>query len=260
MTMKSQFISNTVAEFIKVKRSFALWLTILAAVFIPAINAIILLERPEILITKFEQTPWLTFFRFNWKNVAAVILPMYMMLITSLIVQIEFRNNTWKQVYASPRPFANIFFSKLLVIQAFVPLYLVCFNCFVLLSGLLVHALNPAYQLTASRIDWHNLVLISGRVYLGGLAVSVIQYWLSLRFRNFVVPLGLGLGLWITGIVLMDWDKIIYYPYVYSAFMFFIDFDKEPHQLVVLTISSVAALVASIGAAYYDICRMPEKG
>lgn len=121
--MKTRFFANTSAEFIKTKRSFALWLTILAAAFIPAINAIILLERPEMLLTKFEQTPWLTFLRFNWKNVAAVILPMYIILITNLVVQIEFRNNTWKQVYASPRSFADIFFSKLLVIQALVPLY-----------------------------------------------------------------------------------------------------------------------------------------
>lgn len=258
--MKTRFFSNIVAEFIKAKRSFALWLTIFAAVFIPVINAIILLQRPEILVAKFEQTPWLTFLRFNWKNVAAVILPMYIILITSLIVQIEFRNNTWKQVYASPRSFADIFFSKLLVIQVLVPFYIICFNCFVISSGLVVHSLNPAYKLTAASIDWHNLLLISGRVYLGCLAVSIIQYWLSLRFRNFVISLGFGLGLWITGIVLMDWDQIIYYPYVYSTFMFFIDFDKEPGQLVVLTIGSVTAFVLAVGVAYYDIYRLPEKG
>lgn len=257
--MKTRFFANTTAEFIKAKRSFALWLTILAALFIPAINVVILQERPDVLLVKFEQTPWLTFFRFNWKNVSAVILPMYIILITNLVVQIEFRNNTWKQVYASPRSFADIFFSKLVVIQVLVPVYILCFDGFIILAGMLVHSLNPAYRLTAGSIPWESLVLISCRVYLGCLAVSVIQYWLSLRFRNFVVPLGLGLGSWITGIVLMDWDKIIYYPYVYSAFMFFIDFDKEPQQLVVLTLSSITALVLSLGIAYYDIKHLPEK-
>lgn len=258
--MKTRFFANTAAEFMKTKGSFALWLTILAALFIPAIHVVILLERPDIMLPKLEQTPWLTFFRVNWKNVAAVILPMYVILITNLVVQIEFRNNTWKQVYASPRSFADIFFSKLVVIQVLVPVYIFCFDVFIILAGLLVHSLNPAYRLTAGSIAWDNLLLITCRVYLGCLAVSVIQYWLSLRFRNFVIPLGLGLGLWITGIVLMDWDKIIYYPYVYSAFMFFIDFDKEPQQLVVLTVSSITALVLSIGVAYYDIKHRPERG
>jgi hypothetical protein len=258
--MKSRFISNTMGEFIKTRRSFALWLTILAAVFIPVINAIILLQRPEALLPKFEQTPWLTFFRFNWKNVAAVTLPMYIILITNLIVQIEFRNNTFKQVHASPRGFADIFFSKLVVIQVLMPFYIICFDCFVLLSGLFVHQLNPGYCLLGYNIDWHSLLVVSGRVYLGCLAMSIIQYWLSLRFRNFVVPLGLGLGLWITGIVLMDWEKSIYYPYVYSTFMFFIDFDKEPQQLVVLTTSSVVAVILSLCIAYFDIKSLPEKG
>jgi hypothetical protein len=258
--MKSRFFSNTLAELIKAKRSFVLWLTILAALFIPAINAVILLERPEISLTKFEQSPWLTFFRFNWKNVAAVILPMYIILITNLVVQIEFRSNTWKQVYASPRHFADIFFSKLLVIQMLVPFYILCFDCSILLSGMLVHSINPAYRFVVSGIDWHNLALISSRVYLGCLAISIIQYWLSLRFRNFIIPLGFGLGLWITGIILMDWDKSIYFPYVYPAFMFFIDFQKEPEQLVVLTVSSVVALVCSVGIAYWDVYNLPEKG
>ncbi|SDF62498.1 hypothetical protein SAMN04487996_111309 [Dyadobacter soli] len=258
--MKTRFLANTWAEFIKTKRSFALWLTVLAAAFIPAINAFILLERPEILLTKFEQTPWLTFCRFNWKNVAAVILPMYIILITNLVVQIEFRNNTWKQIYASPRSFADIFFSKLLVIQFLVPCYIICFDCFVILSGLLVHSINASYKLVIESIDWKNLLLISSRIYLGSLAISVIQYWLSLRFRNFVIPLGFGLGLWITGIILMDWDKSIYYPYVYSAFMFFINFDKEPAKLIVLLVSSITALVLALIASFFDISRLAEKG
>lgn len=257
--MSTRFFANTSAEFIKTKRSFAIWLTLLAAAFIPAINAIILLQRPEILLPKFEQTPWLTFLRFNWKNVS-VILPMYIILITNLVVQIEFRNNTWKQVYASPRSFADIFFSKLVVIQVLIPFYVVCFDCFLLLSGMIVHNLNTGYKLTAASIDWYSMLLISGRVYLGCLAISILQYWLSLRFRNFVIPLGLGLGLWITGIVLMDWDKSIYYPYVYPAFMFFIDFQKEPEKLVTLTITSATALVLAVAAAYYDISSLREKG
>ena len=42
--------------------------------------------------------------------------------------------------------------------------------------------------------------------------------------------------------------------------MFFIDFDKEPQQLVVLTTSSVVAVILSLCIAYFDIKSLPEKG
>jgi hypothetical protein len=258
--MKTMFLSNIRAEFLKSKRSFAYWLTLGAAVFIPAINFLILTQRPDIMLPKFHADGWITFFRFCWKNVAAVILPMYIILISNLLVQIEYRNNTWKQVYTTPRSFADIFFSKYAVIQVLILTYVLIFDVFVILSGLAVNLANPGYSFVFESIQWYALFTMTCKIYLGAQAVTVIQYWLSLRFRNFVVPLGIGIGLWITGIVLMDWEHIDYYPYIYSTFLFFLDPAKEPDRLQTVIISAAVAFPIALILGFLDITRLKERG
>ncbi|GAB4036195.1 ABC transporter permease [Spirosoma gilvum] len=258
--MTTSFLSTIKAEFLKSKGSYAYWLTLLGAFFIPVINFIILIERPEALIPKFQTSPWVTFFRFCWKNVAAVILPMYIILITNLVVQIEYRNNTWKQVYAMPRTFADIFFSKFVLIHTLVLLFIALFNLALVGSGLAVHQVNPNYPLLVGEIQWDVLLTMTWRIYLGSLAIIVVQYWLSLLYRNFVVPLGIGIGLWLAGIVLIDWESIVYYPYVYPAFLFFTDFDKKPEELPRLLTYSVVAFCVTLSCAYLNISTLQEKG
>lgn len=256
-----KIVFNTLrAELLKTKGTAAIWLTLLAAVFIPFVNLIILTQRPDVMAPKFQTDPWLTFMRANWKNVAAIILPMYVILITNLVIQIEYRNNTWKLVYTQPRSFANIFFSKFMVIHLFTINLLVLFNLSMIVSGLMVTAVNHRYVFNLSAFPTSLYLITCGRIYLGILTVSVVQYWLSLRFRNFVVPLGIGIGLWLAGIVLMDWDKIIYYPYMYATFMFFTDFDKYPEKLTLLTSCSAITLVVALTIAYWDIYCRPERG
>src|SRR5436190_527959 len=115
--MTTTFVLNTRSEFLKLRHTSAFWLTLLAAGFIPAINGIICIEKATDMIPKFSNTPWITFLRYNWKNTAAVILPFYVILLINLVLQLEYRNMTWKQVYASPRKYADIFFSKFVIIQ-----------------------------------------------------------------------------------------------------------------------------------------------
>lgn len=254
------FCLNVKAEFFKTKGTAAVWLTILGAIFVPGINFIICMQRPDVMVGKLSPEPWLMFLRFNWKNVAAIILPLYGILMTSLIVQIEYRNHTWKQVYALPRTFADIFFSKVIVIHTFLLSFLVLFNIAIVASGLLTSQINPKYVFPCNGVPWMMMLTISSRVYLGLLAVMSIQYWLSLRFRNFAISLGVGMGLWIVGIVLMDWDKIIYYPYMYSFLMFFTDFKVHPETLLKLTISSIVSFIIFITLCFIDICKLPERG
>lgn len=66
----------------------------------------------------------------------------------------------------------------------------------------------------------------STKLYISILAISAIQYWLSLRFKNFIAAIGIGLGLFIAGLLLMEWPKTIYYPYSYTGLTYFKDLRK----------------------------------
>lgn len=258
--MKPSFLLNTKAEALKCRRTAIGWLTFLAAAFLPAINCIILLSRPDIFVPKMQTSPWSSFIRMNWTNNAAAILPVYVILLNNAIAQIEYRNNTWKQVYALPRRYTDIFFSKFIVVLGWLAGYFLLFNACLILSGLATGWINSGYSFAAHPIPFSAMLVITGRVFWGILGVTAVQYWLSLRFKNYIVPLGIGIVLLITGLILMDWDKIVYYPYVYSLFLFLIDAPNHPGTLSSLVISAGLAFAVVILSGLLDIYKLKEKG
>jgi len=254
------FLKNTKAEFLKIKGTSAWWLTLLAAAFLPAINTVILLERPDVFTAKFKDYPWLALLHMNWKNAAALILPVYVILLNNVLAQIEFRNNTWKQVYATPRSYADIFFSKFLVMHLLLILFFIFFNLFVLLSGYLITTLNDGYPFSSHAIAWKQLLQLSVRIYIAVLTICAVQFWLSVRFKNFIVPIRVGIGLLITGLVLMDWEKIIYYPYMYPTLLFFIDAPTHKGSLPQLLSYSIIFFAVVLILGFLNVYRLTERG
>src|SRR3954470_19559272 len=121
------FTTSVRAESIKVKRSAAFWLSLLGAGFIPFVFLLMYYFKPEVFIKKLSGAPWQNHFLQGWQGLSIFLLPMFVILTCSLITQIEFKNGTWKQVYASPQSIGNIFFSKMVIIHCMI---LFCFLLF----------------------------------------------------------------------------------------------------------------------------------
>jgi hypothetical protein len=251
--MPVPFFLNTKSEFLKLRRTSAIWLTLFAAAFIPTIDCIICVERAHDMIPKFKTDSWLVFFHFTWKNTAAVILPFYAILLINQILQIEYRNYTWKQVYTTPRKYADIFFSKIIVIHTLIICFLLLFNFFTFISACTANLIRPGYNFFATRVPWDKIIPLTLRVYIGILGVTAIQYWLSARFRNFIIALGFGFGLWATGLALFDWDKIIYYPYMYATLLFFNDSNQNPGEFVKLIVCSIISFPVALLLGFWNI-------
>ena len=258
--MGYSFLLNTKSEFLKLRRTSVIGLTLLAAAFIPVIDCIICIERAHDMIPKFKTDSWLVFFHFTFKNTAAVILPFYVILMINQVVQIEYRNFTWKQVYTTPRKYADIFFSKIVVIHVLIIVFLILFTCFTFLSACIANLFNSGYIFFTTSIPYRKIISIIMRVYIGILGVTAIQYWLSTRVRNFAIPLGIGFGLWAAGLALMDWDKIIYYPYMYATLLFFNDFSQHPGEYLTLITCSLICFPTTLFLGFYNIYRLKEKG
>src|SRR5688572_18650437 len=133
--MTLQFISNVKAESLKIRRTHAFWLTLGGAGFIPLVNFIRIVGRPDIFVPRMKDNPWTIHINDNWAPAASFLLPLYLILVVSLIAQIEYGNNTWKQVYTTPRTYADIFFSKFLIVNFLIIGCFILFILFIVISG-----------------------------------------------------------------------------------------------------------------------------
>ena len=70
-----------------------------------------------------------------WESMSVFIMPLVIILCASLIAQLEYRNNTWKQVHATPQPLAVIYMAKLVIILAMVVQLFIWFNAGIYIAG-----------------------------------------------------------------------------------------------------------------------------
>jgi hypothetical protein len=258
--MVISFIPNTKAEFLKSKQTAAFWLTVVGAVFVPLLNFIGLVARPDHFVRVFKDDPWLHIINDNWEAAAIFLMPIYVILVISLVVQIEYRNNTWKQVYTLPRTLADIFISKFIVIHALILFCFLLFNASIILVSYAANLVHKQYTFFDQAVPWKRLFLISVKTYFSVLAMTAIQYWLSLRFRNFILPMGIGLGLLITGFIIHSWEQLYYYPYMYPTISFIRNFEKKPGFIFKAQLFNVIWFVLVLLIGFFDLVQRKEKG
>ena len=256
----TSLILNTNAEFLKIRRTNAIWLTLAGAAFIPTVNFLKLVSRPDIFVPKTKADPWAFMLNDNWAPGATLFLPIYVILVISLVTQIEYTNNTWKQVYASPRSYADIYFSKFFVMSSLVLLWIVLLSFFIIAAGYVVETANSNYVFTGHRIPWKQLSTIAIKMFASILGIAALQYWLSLWFKSFVIPIGIGMALLTGGFMIRQWEYISYYPYMQSMLVYFPNPGMEDGPLNKAILNSVVESVIVLGLGFYHICIRKEKG
>ncbi|HET9056636.1 MAG TPA: ABC transporter permease, partial [Chitinophagaceae bacterium] len=148
-----------------------------------------------------------------WQAFSVFLLPMFIIILCSLITQIEYKNNTWKQVYASPQSYANIFFSKYTGIVSMILLLFVLFDLFTIGAAIVPNLFYSKYGFFEHSFDWKHFFTLNIRTFIATLGIIAIQYWLSMRFKNFIAPIGIGLALLIATLMAVSWRHIFKIPY-----------------------------------------------
>ena len=206
------------SEIKKTKRTSIWYFGLLAAAIIPAI---ILIEfgNGTVEIENYINDPWNSIFMAGLTIQAFLFLPLYVILACSLLVQLEFRNNTWKQVFSSPQSKINLFLSKFLLLQFFLLFSILTYNLLMVLAIVIVNLIEPSYEIYNSSLNLNIFFPVFGKLYLSMAAISAIQLWLGIRFKNFLLPVGIGFVLVIAGGLAatdFNWDYAKYFPYAYS--------------------------------------------
>ncbi|MBI1343840.1 MAG: hypothetical protein GC171_12985 [Terrimonas sp.] len=256
----SSFIHSLQSEFIKTKRSSSFWLSVIGALFIPVIFFLMYTFKADVFSKDMADMPWQKHFMRGWQSLSSFLLPMFAILTCSLVVQIEYKNNGWKQVFASPQPLGNIFFSKYLSIHGMIIFCIILFNVFMVICAVAVSLINSKYHFLHKPFNIVAIMKLSVKTYISILAIMAIQYWLSLRFKNFIAPIGIGLGLLITSLILLQWEHIDWVPYAYPILTFMKASPKNGQVLLPHELHSIIIFVVVTIAAFLDMKYRKERG
>lgn len=215
-----KFINVIRVEWLKTRRSAASWLCLAGGFFLPLMFFIGFLKDHKTLNDLPQHAnSWLVYFVQLREFLVVALLPMGIILVTSLIAQTEYRNHSWKLVHAMPQSWWHTFFSKLAVLFMMVFKFFIFFN-----AGMLLAAAIPSLLFTQGLprdpLPVAQLLRANFQIFIVCLPVIALQYLFSLQFRNFLVPLGLGLLLWIGSLILVhNWQYSWISPYSYTALL-----------------------------------------
>ena len=240
------------SEILKTKRTASFYFTLAGAALVPVIFLLNILGDD---LDSTKKDPQNMIFKLLADMNGLAFFPWFIILICTLLPQIEYRNNTWKQVFASPQTKLDVLTAKFLNIHLLILLFLASTHLFMFLAMALANVIKPALQLYQNPLDIKIVLINAANSYVLMLALGAIQFWMGIRFRNFVVPIAVGLALWLTGTLLVlefKSDLGFYFPYSFQSITF--SSKHRPHlEQVLWTSAGYAALVLLL--AYFDLRR-----
>ncbi len=247
------------SELLKTRRTAAVYFTIAAAAFGPMMSMLDLVfdgvegdHRTDILnelfTTKFMMT-------------GAVILPWFIILVSTLLPQIEYKNNTWKQVLSSPQSKGNVFLAKFINMQGLILLFLFTNQFLMLVDAVILHFIEPSLHVLNQPLDGQAIIATLFNSYVALLAMSAIQHWLGLRFKNFIVPVAIGVSCWFIGSILVLQIKTAFaefFPYSFHMYTSFPEFKNK--NLDSIRWASVGYTVLFLFVGYFDFKKRRMNG
>lgn len=158
-----------------------------------------------------------------WGRISIVVTEMFsvfmaiplIVLLVSAGVYIEHQSNAWKYQYTAPMSRAVPYYGKLVALLLVLVVVTIGLCAGWILCGYILDAFFPEMEFTyyAPPIAdyWSTLM----HTFLALLSVFALQYFLSYRFKGFLIPASLGIICFVIGIILgISGNPLaIYFPY-----------------------------------------------
>ncbi len=180
------------AEALKLRRTLALWMVLLAPLIVVLFQFFNFHQRGTLMV-RARADAWALYSRSAFAVWAVFMLPLFLTLETALLNGIEHGVRGWTHLFALPVPRWTIYAAKLLVALA-----LMLGAAFTLVLGLAasgeaLHLLRPELGFGAS-VPWTPLLRLAALSSAAALLILSIHMWISSRWASMTVALGAGVA------------------------------------------------------------------
>jgi lantibiotic transport system permease protein len=228
------FVHSFRTELYKHNRTSTWYICFLLTLIIPLIMVMDYAEQEDI-SSKIDGNPWSVFIRLSNVFYNVLILPLFTLLVTTLVPQIEYKNNTWKQVLASPQSYLDIYMARYATVILMIVLFTIVHNILIVLTGLSIALLFPKYGFSNSGVDIVLLLKSAAHSLICVLGMSAAQFCMGMRFRNFIVPIAAGFIMWLLNIAMFEFHfgGAVFNPFSYLLLSAFSRYESSRYAIMI---------------------------
>jgi lantibiotic transport system permease protein len=200
------------AEWLKLKRTLAIWLAPIAPLVIVALQVAIVLQRQEYYRGQDISQAWTEHggqIVFLW---TILMLPLFITLETALLSNLEHGNHQWKHLFALPISRGAIYAAKQVSGMAIIGLSMGALYVYIVLSGLALRLLAPDLGFEAP-VPWYEFSRHVALAYLASWLILSIHTWVGLRWHSFVLASAVGIAAMVIAVVFFQSDWGQWYPW-----------------------------------------------
>jgi lantibiotic transport system permease protein len=263
VTVRVPFRRSVHAEWLKGRRSLASWLVVGGALLVPALLLAVRLRQRRALGALYRgEVFWEELWSQAWESLAVLLLPMGVIVLTSLVTHVEHRYEGWKQLRATPQSDLAIFAAKLVVVLARLAQWFVLLNVGLWLAGAVPPLLFRELPFPAEPFPLAAFAARSLDFYVDALPIVAVQLLVALRSRNVLVPVGVGLAAWTVAMTALGWRYNFLFPHGYVAMDFLTETGGRVGRELPAPLAAVAltAFGAATAAAYARFAGARDRG
>jgi hypothetical protein len=208
------FILSFRSEFYKTRKTAGFW----SAVILPLLLCLLIFagfySKSDKLIAEPGMMLWIQFSGAILGVMGSLLLPILIVFIGYSVNSIEHKADTWKTLFSLPISKFAVYSAKYFYAVFLVFLCLGLFVLFTICFGNLLGVLIPALKFHDYNMS-DTLIQLYFKLFLSSLGILSIQFLLSLLFRDFLKPMGIGFVATITGVILVanQWKYDYLFPY-----------------------------------------------
>ena len=141
----------------------------------------------------------------------------FLVLLISAALYIENHNDTWKFQFTAPLTRFKIMITKLISIVMIIILTFYLLTIATYIIAFILNCIFPEIEFSFYPIHFSSYANAAFSTFINSLGIIGIQFYLSLRFRGFLVPASLGIVAFIMGLILGVTNTPVshYFPYAY---------------------------------------------
>ncbi len=201
------------AELLKTKSTLALLMTVIAPAIIAVIQVAMYIQNREYYLGQADPKQWLKLNQNAMVFWSLLMLPLFVTLETALLSGLEYGRKNWTLLYTMPVPRWAFYAAKEVISLALIGISTLVMFGFIVLDGLILQAINPAYGLSAALIPWTKMLTGYALVFLAAFLIVSIHLWVSSRWPNYVVAFGAGIAATVTAVLIFQSDWGRFFPW-----------------------------------------------